>query len=581
MNSTEIRFAGTAVAVALSLVLAACNGGDDEQSGAAKFDAATTAVVNPSDKAGGVLRFAVTDDFDSTDPGNTYYAFGNNFVRLYSRTLLTYNSKPGEEGSKGTPDLATALGEPSNGNRTWTYKLKKGIKYEDGSEVKAADVKYAVARTFDRGVLRNGPAYFSTLLDAAGYQGPYKNPNLDSFTGVETPDDYTVVFKLKEPFSEFNEVVTFSGQTAPVPQSKDKGERYALHPLSTGPYKWQGNYQPQKGGTLVRNEHWDPSTDPNRKQLPDKIEVTAGVNANELDNQLISGQIHVDLAGSGLQEAGRQRVLTNPDLKANADNPLAGFHWYVPINTKNIPNLECRKAIIYAADRDAMWRAFGGNVGGEMSTSIEPPNIAGRQPIEDLYPAKPGYKGDVDKAKAALAKCGKPNGFDTVMSYRSDRPKEKAVAEALEQSLGKVGIKLTIKGYPAGSYTTDQFGSPSFVKKEKIGLGTYGWAADWPTGYGYLQAISDGKAILPSGNANPSELNDPEINRMWNDVVLLEDPVEREKIYNRIDRKILEQAAILPNVYAKSLLYRPRSLTNVYFHHGFGMYDYANLGVSK
>ncbi len=126
-------------------------------------------------------------------------------------------------------------------------------------------------------MLRNGPAYFATLLDAEGYQGPYKNPNLDSFTGVETPDDYTVVFKLKQPFSEFNEVVTFSGQTAPVPQGKDKGERYALHPLSTGPYKWEGNYQPQKGGTLVRNEHWDPGTDPNRKQLPDKIEVTAEV----------------------------------------------------------------------------------------------------------------------------------------------------------------------------------------------------------------------------------------------------------------------------------------------------------------
>ncbi len=227
------------------------------------------------------------------------------------------------------------------------------------------------------------------------------------------------------------------------------------------------------------------------------------------------------MAGSGLQEAGRQRVLTSPDLKANADNPLAGSHWYVPINTKNIPNVDCRKAIIYAADRDAMWRAFGGSVGGEMSTSIQPPNITGRQPIEDLYPAEPGYKGDVDKAKAALAKCGRPNGFDTVMAYRSDRPKEKAVAEALEQSLAKVGIKLTIKGYPAGSYTTDQFGSPSFVKKEKIGLGTYGWAADWQTGYGYMQAISDGKAILPSGNANPSELNDPEINKLWNDVVLL------------------------------------------------------------
>lgn len=585
MKSSKIRLAGTAMAAALSLVLAACGGGDgtdgDGEGAPVEFDAGSTGVVNASDTTGGTLKFAVSDDFDSTDPGNTYYAFSNNFLRLYSRMLMTYASKPGTEGLQPSPDLAEAPGVSSDENKTWTYKLKEGIKYEDGTEVKAADIKYAVARTFDRGVLRNGPAYFSSLLDAEGYEGPFKDKDLDNFKGIETPDDYTVVFKLKDPFPEFNELVTFSGQTAPVPAAKDKGERYALHPMSTGPYKFEGNYRPGKGGTLVRNEHWDPATDPNRKQLPDTITVAAGVDANELDNQLLEGQVHIDLAGSGVQDAARQKILTDPELKALADNPLAGFHWYIPINIKNIPNVECRKAIIYAADRDAMWRAYGGDVGGEMATSIQPPNIAGRQPVEDLYPAEPGYKGDEVKAKEALEKCGEPDGFETVMSFRSDRPKEKAVAEAVQQSLDKVGIKLTLKGYPAGTYTGEQFGSPSFVNKNKIGLGTYGWAPDWPTGYGYLQAITDGKAIIPAGNANPSELDDPEINKLWNDVVKIADPADREEIYNQIDRKALEQAAILPNVYAKSLLFRPESVTNIYFHHGFAMYDYANLGVSE
>src|SRR5437868_11466747 len=118
------------------------------------------------------------------------------------------------------------------------------------------------------------------------------------------------------------------------------------------------------------------------------------------------------------------------------------------------------------------------------------------------------------------------------------------------------------------------------MAKEKIGLGTYGWAPDWNAGYGYLQPLSDGDAIVPTGNANTEELNDPEVNKLWDDVVKIQDPAGRAKIYNQIDAKVREQAAILPNVYAKSLLYRPTNLTNVYFHAGYGMYDYSNLGVT-
>jgi peptide/nickel transport system substrate-binding protein len=594
MRSPKVLTTAAAGAVALSLGLAACGGGDDTNKSdgnggtAAKFDAGSTSIVNPSDKKGGVLKMAQPDDFESLDPANIYYAYGLDFVRIFSRGLMTYTSKPGPEGSTMSPDLAEAKGVATDGGKTWTYKLKKGIKYEDGTEIKAKDIKYAVARTFDRGVLRNGPSYFTQLLDMPKdskgepkYKGAFKDKNLDHFTAVQTPDDYTIVFKLANPFGEFDEVVGFSGQTVPVPQAKDKGVLYGQHPVSSGPYKLEGDYQPKKGGVWVRNDQWDQATDPNRKQLPDKIEVTAGLKSEEIDSRLLAGTLHIDLPGSGVQAAARQQILSNPKVKANADNPLAGFHWYLPINVKNIPNVECRKAIIYAADRDALYRAYGGEVGGELATSIQPPAVTGREKGTDIYTkAEVGYKGDPVKAKEALTKCGQPNGFKTVMVFRSDRPKEKLAAEAMEQSLAKAGIQLQLKGYPSGTYTNEQLGSPAFVKKEKVGLGTYGWAPDWNTGYGYLQPISDGKAIVPTGNANPEELNDPAINKMWNDVVKDTDPAARAKVYNEIDAKIREDATILPNVYAKSLLYRPTTLANVYFQTGFGLYDYANLGVT-
>ncbi|MFB4318562.1 ABC transporter substrate-binding protein [Actinomadura sp. 21ATH] len=583
MKRPKVLTAAAAGAVVLSLGLSACGGGGDDQQGGGTSvsNAAIGKVHNASDKKGGTLKMATSSDIDSTDPGNMYYAWANNFTRLYSRMLLTYPAKPGPDGFKPVPDIAEGLGTSNADKTEWTYKLKRGLKYEDGSEIRAEDIKYAVARTFDRGVLRNGPSYFSNLLDAKGYKGPFKDKDLDNFKGVSTPDDHTVVFHLNAPFAEFNELVTFSGQTTPVPQDKDKGERYGLHPFSSGPYKWEADYQPNKGGALVRNEHWDQATDPNRKQLPDRIELLAGMNADELDNQLLSGQIHVALEGTGVQDNGRKTLLSSADHRKNADNPPGGFHWYMPINTKVIPNVECRKAIVWATNRDSLWRAYGGDVGGELATSIMPPNVEGREKGTDYYTkAEKGYTGDTAKAKEALTACGQPNGFETKMVYRSDRPKEKAVAEAMQAALQRVGIKLTLQGYPANTYTNDQFGSPSFIKKEGIGLGTYGWHADWPTGYGYLQALTDKDAIVPSGNAAISELDDPAINKGWDDVVKIEDPAQRNKIYNQIDDSIRKQAAFIPNVYAKSLLYRPANLTNVFFHEGYGMYNYSTMGLS-
>ncbi|WP_019633845.1 ABC transporter substrate-binding protein [Actinomadura atramentaria] len=581
-SRSRILAASSAGLLALGL-LAACGGDDkDSGSGGAGFNAAVDKVVNPSDKKGGVLKMAISSDIESTDPGNMYYAWSTNFVRLYSRMLLTYPSKPGDEGRKPSPDLAEALGVPSDGNKTWTYKLKHGLKYEDGTEIKAKDIKYAVARTFDRSVLRSGPSYFADMLDASGYKGPFKDKNLDHFKGVSTPDDYTIVFHLKKPFAEFNELVNFSGQTAPVPQDKDKGDRYGLHPVSSGPYKWQGDYQPGKGGTLVRNDQWDQSTDENRKQLPDQVQMISGLNAEELDNQLLKGEIQIDLAGSGVQDNARKTILTDPNMKAQSDDPNGGFHWYMPIDTTVIPNIECRKALIWAADRDAMWRAYGGDIGGELATSIMPPDVTGREKGTDYYTkAETGYHGDVNQAKAALAKCGKPNGFETTMIYREDRPKEKATAVALQQAESRVGIKLNLKGYPANTYTTDQIGSPDFNKKNNVGLGTFGWLSDWPTGYGFLWALTDSRAILPSGNINISEIKDAQIDKWWDESLTQTDPAARAKLYNQIDDRFRAEAAVMPNVYAKSLLFRPSGLTNVFFHKGFGMYNYSTLGVAK
>ena len=94
--------------------------------------------------------------------------------------------------------------------------------------------------------------------------------NTDS--AIETPDDKTIVFHLKEPFAGFDYLAQLP-QTAPVPQAKDTGAKYKNHVISSGPYMFEGNFNPTSGFTLVRNPNWDAESDPNRKALPDEMTV--------------------------------------------------------------------------------------------------------------------------------------------------------------------------------------------------------------------------------------------------------------------------------------------------------------------
>jgi peptide/nickel transport system substrate-binding protein len=573
---------GVALSAVLALGLAACGGGSDDNGGgdgggSSAFDAAVSKVVNPSTKTGGTLKYVITDAPDSMDPGNTYYAYNWDFTRYFARALLTFDPKPGEAGLKVVPDLAEGLGEPSDGGKTWTYKIRKGVKYEDGTEVKAEDIKYAIARSNYTDELQGGPHYFTQYLDAGDYKGPYKDKNLDDFKGVETPDDYTLVFKLNQPFYEFDYLLT-NPQTSPVPKAKDTGLKYQEHPVSTGPYMFE-NHSIGKSFALVKNPQWNAAADPLRKQLVDRVELTMKVTGADIDNRLLAGTEHLMLAGTGAEAAARAKILSSDSLKKNSDNPLTGFLRYAMLSTKVKPfdNIECRKAVQYAMDRTAVQGAYGGPVAGDIGTTALPPTETGYTKY-DLY-ATPDNKGDVNKAKAALQACGQPNGFETNIAVRGDRDKEVAAGEALQQSLAKVGIKAQIKKYPSGDYSSQYAGKPAFVHKEKLGIIIAGWGSDWPTGFGFLSQIAHSKAIKASSNYNEMELEDPAIDKLLDDGAKTEDIAQREQMWSQVDKKIMESAALVPFIYEKTLLYRPPNLTNVYFHQAYKMYDYPSIGL--
>ena len=162
------RIMAVASGAVLALTMSACSGGSTTSpatsggSGVAVANAGVGKIFQPSTTKGGTLRFGMPGDWDSVDPGDTYYGLSWNFLRNYARTLTVFKAGPGKP--TVVPDLATTLGVPSDNAKTWTYKLRDGLKYEDGTPITSADVKYGVARSLDKDTLVNGPTYFNDFL---------------------------------------------------------------------------------------------------------------------------------------------------------------------------------------------------------------------------------------------------------------------------------------------------------------------------------------------------------------------------------------------------------------------------------
>jgi peptide/nickel transport system substrate-binding protein len=581
------RIMAVASGAVLALTMSACSGAKTTStatgggSGAAVQNAAVGKIFQPSDAKGGTLRFGMTGDWDSVDPGDTYYGLSWNFLRNYARTLVVFKAAVGKPTL--VPDLAETLGVPSDGAKTWTYKLRDGVKFEDGTPITSTDVKYAVARSLDKATFPNGTPYFDLFLkDIPKGYSVFKDKNLADLKSIDTPDAKTIVFHLNQPFSGFDYFAQLPA-TAPVPVAKDTGAKYKQHVVSSGPYMFD-TVQLGKKYTLKRNPNYDPKTDPDsgRTALPDNLTVELGLNAADVDNRLQSGDLDVDIQGTGVQPATQGKIVSDASLKAKTDDAAAIRTNYTVLNSDVAPmdNIDCRKAVSLAYDKIGYQRAYGGATGGEIATSLLPPSVPGHKDM-DLYQAKAKPTGDIEAAKAALTKCGKPNGFETNAAYRAERPKEKAVAESLQQSLAKVGIKLTLKPYPIADYAKLYAGKPDYAKSNKLGIIVYSWGADWPDGYGFLSQIVDGRTIRATGGNTNLGIRVPAVEAGIDKALATVDLKAREAIWGNVDQTVMENAAVLPGVWSKNLLIRPPTLTNVFVNDSFGMYDYAALGTSR
>ena len=181
--------------------------------GATPSSAATDTPVT-----GGTLQFFThSEQFPALDPTNMYTGRDIAFFGSYIfRTLVSYRPVAGKDGSTLVPDLATNTGVPTNKAKTWTYTLRKGITWEDGSPITCADIKYGWSRAFATDVFTEGPAYALAWLDiptngdgSSAYAGPYKKTGQALFDKAIVCNGDTITFNLKRSVPDFNYFLTY------------------------------------------------------------------------------------------------------------------------------------------------------------------------------------------------------------------------------------------------------------------------------------------------------------------------------------------------------------------------------------
>ena len=541
-------------------------------------DAGVTGVRAPSDVPGGTLR-VVTGEVDNLDPQRSYLPGVWNLMRLYTRTLVSYDSEPGRTGEL-VPDLATDLGTTPDGGTTWTFTLREGVRFETGQPITSRDVKYGIERSFASDVVVGGPTRVVELLDdpANPYAGPYQDetPGRLGLASVETPDDRTITFRLRAPQPDFPYVMALPS-SSPVPVDQDTGADYGRDPVSSGPYA-VATRDDVTGIVLERNPQWDPATDDVRTALPDRVVVRTGLTGVQRDQALLAGSADVDVSGTGIQAPTTARLGEDTggdvplvdridEVTNNVVRLLA-----LPTDVAPFDDADCRAAVAAVVDRAAVQEVLGGPAEAVRTSQLWPQGVEGG-------PEEPDPSPDVAAAQEALAACGQPEGFSTVLAV-PDVPNSVAVAEQVAGQLERIGIQVEVRPLDAPSFYATEVGNPDRVRANGIGMVLATWTADFPTPGSFLVPLVDGRSVSTVGNTNFARLADPAIDGLIDAArAAAGDPGAARAAWREVATTATATGAYVPLAESRVQLLAGQRLRNGVVMGPYTSYDLATAGV--
>ncbi len=518
-------------------------------------------------RKGGTLHILTAQTQINLDPAKSSN-LAITTLGLIERRLTTWDIQPGREG-RVVPDLATDTGTSSDSGRTWTFTLKDGLTYADGSPITSADIKYGVERSFAP-ELSGGLGYHKSLLAGGNaYKGPYTGGDLAS---IATPDDRTVVFHLDAPYGDWPWIVSMPA-FAPVPRAKDNPTDYGKNPVASGPYQVD-TYQQGATLTLKRNPHWDAKTDGIRTAGPDRIVFDMSQNTQVQGQRLIadSGDDRNAFGAGFVPAAQLAQVQANPAAKARLVTSDAGALAYLALNTRRGPlaDVKVRQAIEYAVDKKAYQLAWGGAIGGDIASTLITPGIPGRVEYNQ-YQADPS--GDVAKAKALLAQAGHAGGLNLTFLVQNDQA-SLSQAQAIQQGLKRAGINTTLKPEEQNAWESDVTGD-----KADYDLTLSSWQPDFPSANGNIQPLFASSEI-GGGGYNLSRYAQPDVDALIRQATGETDQAKAQALWARADKRIMQDAPVVPLIYTKNSFLHGSNVRN-FFVASFPAYpNYLKVSLS-
>ena len=465
-------------------------------------------------QVGGSITVTNRSDFDYADPGLSYFSHTWSMLAASQLTLMYYPHVEGAAGGRLTPMASQGFPKVSNGGKTYTFTIKKGFKFSDGTAVTSANFK----RSFERALNKTMQSPASSFLDDIAR---YKAPDPNTFVVVQK--------KVAPDFLARMTMMFFSAVPANLPFT---AEGIKAPSVSAGPY-YLKEWNAKTSALMVRNPFWKNNVEP-FKSLGFK---------NNLDQ--VRWIVGADPATQRLQcEKGEADICGFPPAQAKELYDKYGLNksqffvkpstvlWYIAMNTTRpifTGNTALRQAVSHALDRKFM-TAQHGYLAGKRTDQFLPYALPGYQPA-DIYSLKgPNYT----KAKALAA--GKTRDGKAVM-YTSNVGVGPPIAQSTQFNLKQIGIDVEIK-------LLDRVvqHEKAATRGEPFDLTYEGWGMDYPDPANFINVLLDGRRIQADNNVNVSYFNDPKFNAAMDKAYGLAGQ-PRLDAYAALDKSLMKDAA--------------------------------------
>ena len=454
-------------------------------------------------KQGGEMTVTFKDDLITLDPAIGYDWKNWSVIKSVFDGLMDY--KPGT--TELVPDLAESF-DVSDDGLTYTFKLRKGVKFHNGREMTAADVKYSLERTCNPATQSPGAGYYGALKGFDDFQGG----KATELAGVQAVDDYTVKIELSRPDSTIFHLLALNFSfVVPKEVVEAEGPDFGHKPVGTGAFKvteWTSG----QSLTLERNKDYF------KAGVPKLDKINFQIGQEPVVNLLRLQKGEIDFPGDMIPPAKFTEVMNDPEWSKQvivADQLQTGYVT-MNVNIKPFDNVAVRQAVNMAINKDRIVQVINNRA------------VPANQP---LPPSMPGYdksfKGyayDVEGAKAKLKEAGLEGGFETDLYVANTDPQPR-IAQAIQQDLAAIGIKANLKNLDQGNVIAaggKKDGAPM------IWSGGMAWIADFPDPSNFYTVIlSCGGAV--EGGWNWAWYCNPDLDKRADEANAMTNPADADK----------------------------------------------------